>query len=214
MVPAWHARFLALLPQIRLHARIAFRGLPPEAREEAIAEVVANVLVAYARLVQLGKEALAFASVLANYGVAQVREGRRVGGRRSINDILSPCAQRRKNFRVERLDRFDGETEEWREAVVQDTRSMPVADVVGFRMDFSAWLGRLPGRDRRLAERLALGHRTSDVAAEFRLSPGRISQKRREFHWSWQDFQGEQPRDNSLRAMPAAPCSRRSTTCR
>ena len=33
-LPAWHARFLAMLPAIRTHARFAFRHLNPEAREE------------------------------------------------------------------------------------------------------------------------------------------------------------------------------------
>ena len=34
-VPAWHQKFLAMLPAIRLHARISFRHLDIEAREEA-----------------------------------------------------------------------------------------------------------------------------------------------------------------------------------
>jgi len=39
---AWHAGFLAMLPAIRTHARIAFRHLAPEARQEAVQEAVCN----------------------------------------------------------------------------------------------------------------------------------------------------------------------------
>lgn len=53
--PAWHAGFLTMLPTIGTHARIAFRHLDPEAREEALQEVIANACRAYVRLVELGK---------------------------------------------------------------------------------------------------------------------------------------------------------------
>lgn len=38
--PGWHAGFLTMMPSIRTHARIAFRSLDPEAREEAIQETL------------------------------------------------------------------------------------------------------------------------------------------------------------------------------
>ena len=77
--PAWHAGFLAMLPAIVNHAGITFRHLNPEARQDAVAECVANALVAYARLAELGKESLAYPTVLAIYAVRQYRDGRRVG---------------------------------------------------------------------------------------------------------------------------------------
>ncbi len=104
--PAWHAGFLALLPAITRQASIAFRRLKAEAHQDAVHEVIANALVAYARLVALGKASLAFATPLANYGIAQVRDGRKVGNRRRIGDVLSQCAQRMKGFVVKRLDPF------------------------------------------------------------------------------------------------------------
>ena len=54
-VPAWHENFLRMLPGIRRCARHAFRNLRPEAREEAVADVTANALVAFIRLVDRGK---------------------------------------------------------------------------------------------------------------------------------------------------------------
>ena len=44
--PAWHRQFLAMLPMIVRHARVSFRHLDPEAREEAVTEVVANAFCA------------------------------------------------------------------------------------------------------------------------------------------------------------------------
>ena len=63
--PAWHQQFLAMLPRIIAHARIAFRHLDPEGREDAVIEVVANAFCAFARLVELGKADIAYASPLA-----------------------------------------------------------------------------------------------------------------------------------------------------
>jgi hypothetical protein len=188
--PAWHAGFLAMLPVIHAYARGAFAHLNPEARQDMIAEVVANALVAYARLYQQGRVALAYPTVLARYGVAQVRDGRRVGAKLNIRDPLSRYCQKRKGVVVERLDRFDEEENQWQEAIVEDPHT-PVFEQVQFRCDFPAWLGTLRRRDRRIAETLALGHRTQDVARRFQVSEGRVSQLRRELAASWKEFTGE-----------------------
>ena len=87
--PHWHKAFLALLPAILRHAKIAFAYLKPEARSEAVAEVVANSCQAYARLVELGKTDLAYASALARYGVKQTHDHRKVGGHLNVLDVLS-----------------------------------------------------------------------------------------------------------------------------
>jgi len=179
-----------MLPAIHRQARVAFRHLPPEAKQDAVEEVVCNTIVAYARLAELGKTDLAYPSVLARYGIAQVRDGRRIGAKLNIRDPLSGYCQRKKNVVVERLDKFDEEENAWQEAVVQDTRSAPVPDIVAFRCDFPAWLETLSRRDHRIAETLAIGHSTSAVAIRFGVSPGRVSQLRRELHDSWKEFTG------------------------
>ena len=48
-----------MLPAIQRHAEIAFRYLDPGARAEAV-QGVASALVAYARLVELGRTDLAY----------------------------------------------------------------------------------------------------------------------------------------------------------
>lgn len=188
--PAWHQRFLTMLPAIETHARLVFRHLDPEAREDAVEETIANALVAFVRLVQLQKTDVAYPSALARYAVAQIHDGRRVGNRLNVRDVLSPYAQKQKDIQVERLDRFDKEDDCWVEAVVEDHRT-PVPEQAAFRCDFPAWLASLPRRNRRIAVSLSLGHSTSEVAKRFRVSPGRVSQLRREMHQSWDEFHGD-----------------------
>jgi hypothetical protein len=180
-----------MAPQIANHARIAFRHLAPEARQEAVQECLANATVAFVRLVQLHKADIAYPTVLARFAIAQLRDGRRVGGHLNIQDISSAYCQRAKKITVERLDHFDEEENAWQEAVIVDTKAAPVSEIVAFRCDFSDWLKRLPKRNRRIAEFLALGNRTSDTARKFRVSEGRVSQLRRELAGSWQRFQSE-----------------------
>ena len=189
-VPAWHARFLEMLPAIVQYARISFRHLGPEARAEAVQEVVCNTCCAVARLAELDKLDLAYPSVLARFGVAQVKDGRKTGSKLNCRDVLSPYCQRLKHVTVERLDRFDEEEDQWREAVVEDHRAGP-AETAAARLDIADWFAGLPRRKRRIAQTLASGETTKQAARKFRVSPGRISQTRRELERAWQDFQGE-----------------------
>ena len=188
--PTWQAAFLALLPAIRRHAQIALRDLNTEAREEAVQEVVCNSLIAFRRLVHLGKADLAYPSVLAGYAVAQVRSGRFVGGRLNGRDVLSRYAQRKQGFHVDRLDHYNSEEKTWLEVLVEDQTAGP-ADIAASRIDVGNWLDRLPSRRRRVAESLASGESTAATAKRFHVTAGRISQLRRELADSWAEFQGE-----------------------
>ena len=97
---------------------------------------------------ELNKTDLAYPSVLARFGVAQTKEGRRVGAKLNCRDILSSYCQRKKKLTVERLDQYDSEEECWAEALVED-RTVGPADTAATRIDFSAWLQILPRRLRR-----------------------------------------------------------------
>ncbi len=188
--PDWHDVFLRLLPAIRRHAGMILRRLTPHVREEAVDDVVAHALVAYIRLVELGKQDLAYASPLARYSVAQYRAGRRIGGRTNVRDVLSQHCQRRNQLTIERLDHFDRRIGSWQEALVADKRFSP-ADAAASRIDFRTWLASLTPRNRELAEKLSMGETTSTVARLFGLSRGRVSQLRQELHDAWRLFQNE-----------------------
>jgi hypothetical protein len=118
--PSWHKGFLAMLPKILAHAKFAFTHLRAEARAEAVQEVAANACRAYARLAELGKTDLAYANVLARYGVKQTRDHRKVGGRLNVCDVLGKYCQTRKGVVVERLDHFDDAENAWLEILVED----------------------------------------------------------------------------------------------
>ena len=200
--PAWHADFLEMLPAIETHAKVAFRDLKPEAKEEAVQEVVANATAAYARLVERGKTDLAYPSVLARFAVAQVKDGRKVGSRLNVRDISSPYCQMRKGITVERLDHYDKIAGEWLEILVEDRHATP-ADVAASRLDFAAWLKSLPRRYRKIATKLATGETTGRVARMFRVSAARISQLRRQLKASWDEFVGDAD-DPTTATGPAA----------
>ena len=183
----WHRQFLALLPQIVTHAKYAFRHLNPELRAEMVQEVVCNAMQAFVRLAKLGKTDLAYATPLAIYGCRQARDGRKVGGHLNCLDVSSSYCQRLKVIVVDRLDQFDQEENAWQEVLIEDKHA-DASQIVQTKMDMSDWLASLKRRDRRIAEFLALGNRTSEAAHKFKVSEGRVSQLRRELAKSWSDF--------------------------
>jgi len=182
--------FVAMLPKVREQARFAFRREPSGRRQDLVSEVVANAFVAFARLVERGLVNAIYPTPLAQFAIKQVRDGRRVGSRLNVRDVSSQYAQQAKGLCVERLDRYDVQEGEWREVLVEDKHAGP-AETAASRIDFDAWLRLLPKRTRRIAETLATGETTTKAAKRFRVSPGRISQLRRELQQNWRDFQGD-----------------------
>ncbi len=183
-------RFLAMLPQIHNQARVAFRGEPAELCEELMAEVIANCWVAFVRLMERGLDDVIYPIPLAQFAIKQVRCGRKVGSQLNVNDVSSEYAQKSKGFMLESLVRYNQRKEEWKEVLVEDRHAGP-AETAASRIDFSQWLRSLPRRTRRIAETLALGETTNRAAKRFRISPGRVSQIRRELVKDWQAFSGE-----------------------
>ena len=127
---------------------------------------------------------------IANKAIKQVLVGRRVGAKLNVRDVSSEYAQRSKKFSVDRLDHFDEKTGEWQEVLVEDRKAGP-AEIAAARIDIGEWFSRLPKHKRRIAKTLARGETTKQAARKFKVSPGRISQTRRELQQAWLDFQGE-----------------------
>jgi hypothetical protein len=185
-----HTDFLAtVLPKVETHARIAFRFVPCEDRRaDLIQEVVALSWLWYKRLRDQGKNPAEFPSAIAGYAVRAVVSGRQLCGQESSKDVLSRFARRRRQFSVSPLpDRvtFAGST--WEDAL-QDNAQTPVPEAVAFKIDFMSWLSTLSVRNREVAEDMAVGHRTDELADLHAVSPARISQLHRQFHESWTQF--------------------------
>jgi hypothetical protein len=193
----WQSGFLQVLPAVKTHAKIQFRRLPLERREDAIAEAIASAVVVYRRLAAQGRLHVAHPGTIATNAVHHVRNGRHVGGGQdAARDVLSPVCQRRHHVKVVSYDRDrlpaslrDG-TDGWRRIAVEDRNAM-IPDLAAFRIDFTQWLQLLTDRDRRIICALSSGDSTKAVAERFRLSEGRVSQLRRKFERLWQIFQGE-----------------------
>jgi hypothetical protein len=189
---ALRAGFLALLPRIETHARIAFRDVAcPGRRADCVAEVVALAWRWYVELAGRGKDAAEFVAQLARYAAQAVRCGRRVCGQERAGDVLSPTAQRRHGFAVGSLpghSTLGGNA--WDEALAENTRSEVPAQAA-FRIDFPRWRRTLSARDRCIVDELMTGERPQRVARRHGLTSGRVSQLRRRFHREWLRFHGE-----------------------
>lgn len=193
--PAWQQEFMThVLPAIQAIARVRFSSLPSVEQEEALAEVTATAILTFVRLLRRGKDPAVFVGRLAKFAVLRVLTGRLAGSPDNSLDAMSRLARQRHGHQLEGLDtesRLDGA--DWESALVENSRITP-ADLAASRIDFREWLRRMKHRRRQIAETLAAGYRTEEVAELFRLSPGRVSQLRREFETSWRQFQREPSR--------------------
>jgi hypothetical protein len=191
---ALQAAFLAaVLPKVVAHGRVYFRHLRAERQEEAVAEMVALAWRWHLRLAERGKDATRFPSALARFAARAVRSGRKLAGMDRARDVLSPQAQRRKGFAVGKLPDCYGLNGNPLDEALRDNTQTPPDEQCAFRIDFPAWRAGRTERDRRVLDDLMLGERTLDVAGRHGLSPGRVSQLRREFHDDWARFCAEPP---------------------
>ncbi len=198
------ASFIAIvLPRVLSHGRVCFRGIKcPHRQQDAIQDMIGLAWQWHLRLAEKGKDSTRFPTALATYAARAVKSGRRLVGQERSKDVLSPLAQQRHHFAVRRLPDFETLSDNPLIEALADNTKSPPDETVCFKLDFTAWLASLTNRDRSIAENLMIGGRTIDVAREYGLSAGRISQMRREFCQDWQTYCGDsQP---TARAHPPA----------
>lgn len=181
--------FLTILPVVRGIACGSFRHVRcPARRDDLVADAIALAFAWCRRLVASGRDPTAFPVALARLAVRAAACGRRVAGQERINDVLSAACRRRHGFAVLALTAGSPPVApEIADALAGHTKA-PVPAQVAFRVDFGDWLAHLPDVRRRIASRLAAGHRTQDVAAEFAVTPARISQMRSELRHDYLCF--------------------------
>ena len=196
--------FLDIQQRIVTHARIYFRDVPcAQRRADYEAEVVALCWKWFCDLARRGRDGGQFIFALATYAARAVRSGRRLCGQLPAKDVLSEVAQKRHGFQVEYLPVSTRKSFEEVHGTVgvggqrkmdvmeerlRDNTQSPVPDQAAFRCDFPVWLGRWSERNQRVIEDMARDERTTDLADKFKMSPGRVSQLRREFHDDWEQF--------------------------
>ena len=167
--PKWHAIFSAMLPRIRRCASVAFRGFKPEAREDAITEVIANAVRGFYGLVKKGQGRTGLphgARRLRNPASPRSSAGRQQAEHSRRAQRILPEAEAREGRAARSVrpgrERVDGD-------VVEDRRAGP-AETAAARIDIGEWF-RDAHRKRKIAQALAVGERTIDVAKRFRLEP-------------------------------------------
>jgi hypothetical protein len=206
------AAFLAIVPRIERHASMYFRDVKcPNKKADRVAEAVALAWKWYRRLAERGKDASTFPAVFAALVSRAVRSGRRICGQERAKDVMSPVAQQRHGFRVEHLPsstRTDYEAmyakprgqqiQDAFEQRLQDNTVTPVPDQAAFRIDFPRWLSSLTARERRIVRAMIGNEHTKDLSRQFAVSPGRISQLRRQFEQGWSRFSGESEQATAL----------------
>jgi hypothetical protein len=204
-VEVLHVRFLLLLPRIVTHARIVFRGVRcPVKQEDRVQECVALGWQWFLRLSEQSKDVFAFPMAFASLLARAVRCGRKLCGQERSRDVLSPLAQQRHGFRVERLPASTRSPHEDLyadphgqaqldsfEERLRDNTITPPPDAAAFRIDWPQFLVELTQRDQELAAFLSLGHSGKAAAAKFGLSPGRVTQLRQRWCREWRACQGE-----------------------
>jgi hypothetical protein len=184
-----HNAFLSILPKIQLHGSIYFRGVRcHDRRQDLIAEMAALAWKWFVQLARQGKDATQFPSAIASYAARAVNAGRRLCGQERANDVLSPATQRQHQFVVDELANVSTLSRNPLTDALLDNTQTPPDEQAAFRIDFPAWLKSLDNRKRRIAQDMAYGHRTKELATSYGTTHGRISQLRREFHTDWERF--------------------------
>ena len=191
-----HLAFDAALGRIEAVIRHQFRAWPRAQRQDAIDDARAYTWLAWQGLLDRGKDPVQVGIVaIAANACRAVRNGRSVGSARSVGrgamDIHHPRARLATGVRVVLLEdlgtRRPGRWQDW---LTASSRYGP-ADEAAFRVDFAAWHAGLPPTKRRVAELLAQGRGTGEVARQLGVTSSAVSQSREWLARSWGRFQGE-----------------------
>jgi hypothetical protein len=185
--------FLAIMPKVLVHANFAFRHVRCEdTRDDKIAETLALVFKWTKRLADRGKDVREFPTTIAGYATRAVKSGRRLCGSRRPRDPLCPVAQAERGFTTVSLPDYATLSENPLQQALIDNTQTPPDEQAAFRIDFPAWRRTHSERNRSIIDEMMRGERTQDLAEQFGISEGRVSQLRRQFHDDWHAFTGEE----------------------
>ena len=177
--------FESMLPLLKMKFRKATTNFDSwDAREDAIQEMIAIAFTLYSRLLRRGKEEKIFATPLAQYAICNYFNGRRVVGM-SAKDVSAPRCQvlGRATVVNATADSF------------VSLRTRPSTQAC-FNLDYQQWRASLAPRMNSILSAILDGYTTAEIAKEFSISPGRVSQIRRELVESWYDFTGGHDKDD------------------
>jgi hypothetical protein len=173
-----------MMPHFRYYAR--WHGKNKGRRNEdddVIQDLTCMALDMYNSLVQRGKEV--FYTPIMKYALRRYQAGRRFMGA-NTTDVLAEQTQILGRSSVYQLSEFDGDLDAW--DFMEDHRQHDAAEAVSWKIDYEAWLSMQSPRDQKIALDLSYGYTTSEVAKTYGVSDGLISQYRKRYADSWNNF--------------------------
>jgi len=186
---AVNLRFLELMPVITKSARRAFAGYNSDKQADAVQNLLLWAFENLKRLASKGRFHDVYAGSLARFAISRHHEGRSLGVVTSSGDVMSSYCQNLGRSKVKNYGLAENIADSFAsEATATDAR-YPVARTVQFKMDFiEGWLQEQSERDRSIILDLALGETTGDVARKYTVSDALISQYRKRYRSSWNEY--------------------------
>jgi hypothetical protein len=178
-IKSLHESFTSELPELEVMARAWFRGIGPEARDEAVQNTTCLAWKYWLRLAELGRDNEP--GVLRNvwwYCLKQTRVGR----------TITRGDGKRGKGQQDAYDHTNGNAIEHLNLNHFISDMTPVPDQVAFRLDTPVFLAKLTEKQRRIALMLAEGLRTGEIAKELGVTPAVVSQCKARFKELYDEF--------------------------
>jgi hypothetical protein len=186
-----NAKFLKMLPLIKMIAHKAFRDYDYDRREDAVQSVVVDAFQGFKSLVRRGLMHRAFATPLARYAIKHYRAGRPGGMPQNSEDVLSERCQLLGRADVKGIVSYRTGSHIRVEILIYDDRTPDPAMDAQCNIDYENWRKTLKDRDREMLDDFLAGELTSDMAGKYNLTDGSISQTRRKLVKSYRKFVGD-----------------------
>jgi len=186
---AVNLKFIELMPFLTKSARRAFAGYNSDKRSEAVQNILCWAFLNLKNLASKGRLHDAYAGAVARFAIGRHHEGRSLGVVTSSGDVMSHYCQNLGRSQVKNYGLAENIADCFTsEATATDAR-YPVDRTVQFKMDFfEGWLQGQSERDREIIFDLAMGETTGDVARKYGVSDGLISQYRKRYRSSWNEY--------------------------
>ena len=181
------AKFLELMPAITTMAKAAFKNCNSDKQDDALQSVLVASYWSVRQLAKNGRLNEAFSTPIGWFAIKAYRSGRVGGVPMNSTDALAESTRARKRVHIESYNNHGRIKKGWGEIFMTDGR-VNVAKEVCFKIDYEGWIDTLQDRQRQMLEGMIAGDTTSELAEKFRVSPGRISQIRRELVESWKNY--------------------------
>jgi len=176
-----------MMPHFRYYARWHVRRKNRRGDyDDVMQDLTCMALEIYTSLIRCGKEV--FYSPIMKYAIKRYQDGRRFIGS-NTRDILSHQTQILGRSDTCQLSAIEVEPGTW--DFGHYNRNHDPAESVQWKLDYEAWLDQQTPRDQKIATDLSYGYTTGEVATKYGVSAGLISQYRRRYADSWNNFMSD-----------------------